>query len=79
MNSYNFPEHVPVSDSAKNIITKILNHELSKRPSIIAYPFMIIGGILSKVIKTLIRFFLIKNLVLPSSTLACPQSASYIK
>ncbi|KAM3138427.1 Serine/threonine-protein kinase plk1 [Paramecium bursaria] len=68
MNSYNFPEHVPVSDAAKNIITKILNLEPSKRPSldeIMAHPFMNNGGMIPK--------------VLPLSTLACPPSASYNK
>ena len=51
MNSYNFPEHVPVSDAAKNIITKILNLEPSKRPSldeIMAHPFMNNGGMIPK-------------------------------
>ena len=51
MNSYNFPEHVPVSDAAKNIITKILNLEPSKRPSLdelMAHPFMNNGGMIPK-------------------------------
>lgn len=34
MNSYTFPEHVPISDSARNLITKILNLEPTKRPNL---------------------------------------------
>ena len=34
MNSYSFPEHVVVSESAKNLITKILVLDPSKRPTI---------------------------------------------
>ena len=34
MNSYSFPDHVPISDNAKNLITKILNLDPSKRPTI---------------------------------------------
>lgn len=68
MNSYSFPDHVIISDSAKNLITKILNLEPTKRPTldeIMAHPFMNNGGMIPK--------------VLPLSTLACPPSASYIK
>jgi polo-like kinase 1 len=31
MNSYSFPEHVPISDAAKSLITKILNLDPTKR------------------------------------------------
>ena len=68
MNSYTFPEHVVISDSARNLITKILNLEPAKRPTldeIISHPFMNNGCNIPK--------------VLPLSTLACPPSASYIK
>ena len=34
MNSYSFPDHVPISDNAKNLINKILNLDPSKRPTI---------------------------------------------
>ena len=34
MNSYSFPEHVPISDAAKNLITKILNLDPTKRPNL---------------------------------------------
>ena len=68
MCSYSFPEHVPLSDSAKNLITKILNLDPSKRPTLdemMNHPFLNHGGSIAK--------------VLPVSTIACPPSASYIK
>ena len=34
MNSYSFPDHVPISDNAKNLITKILNLDPTKRPTL---------------------------------------------
>jgi polo-like kinase 1 len=51
MNSYSFPEHVIISDAAKNIITKILNLEPTKRPTleeIMTHPFMNNGGQIPK-------------------------------
>ena len=51
MNSYSFPEHVIISDAAKNLITKILNLEPTKRPNldeIMAHPFMNTGGLIPK-------------------------------
>ena len=33
MNSYIFPEHISISDSAKNLIINILNSDPAKRPS----------------------------------------------
>jgi polo-like kinase 1 len=68
MNSYSFPEHVPLSDAAKSLITKILNLDPSRRPSleeILDHPFINHGGTIPK--------------LLPVSTIACPPSASYIK
>lgn len=68
MNSYSFPEHVPISDSARNLITKILNLDPTKRPKlddIINHDFLNLGGTIPK--------------SLPLSTLACPPSANYIK
>jgi len=68
MNSYSFPEHVPLSDAAKSLITKILNLDPSRRPSldeIMEHPFINHGGTIPK--------------LLPVSTIACPPSASYIK
>lgn len=34
MNAYTFPEHVQISDAAKSLITRILNGEPSRRPSL---------------------------------------------
>lgn len=47
MNQYCFPEHVIISESAKNLISKILVLETSKRPTldeIMMHPFMNNGG-----------------------------------
>lgn len=68
MNSYSFPEHVPLSDAAKGLITRILNLDPARRPSldeILQHPFMNHGGTIPK--------------LLPASTLACPPSASYLR
>lgn len=68
MNSYSFPDHVPISDQAKNLITRILNLDPTKRPNldeILNHPFLNGGTNLPK--------------TLPVSTIACPPSASYIK
>eukprot|EP00828_Plagiopyla_frontata_P008236 TRINITY_DN1407_c0_g3_i2.p1 TRINITY_DN1407_c0_g3~~TRINITY_DN1407_c0_g3_i2.p1 ORF type:complete len:384 (+),score=53.97 TRINITY_DN1407_c0_g3_i2:341-1492(+) len=68
MNNYSFPDHVPISESARNLITKILNLAPSKRPTveeIIHHQFLNNGGTIPK--------------LLPLSTLACPPSASYQK
>jgi len=34
MNNYSFPEHIPLSDTSKNLISKILNLEPTKRPNL---------------------------------------------
>jgi polo-like kinase 1 len=68
MNSYSFPEHVIISEQAKNLITKILVLDPSKRPTldqILSHPFMNNGGTIPK--------------TLPLSTLACPPSSTWIK
>ena len=68
MNAYSFPEHVTISSAAKNLITKILNTDPAKRPTldeILSSEFMTTGTSIPK--------------VLPISTLACPPSASYIR
>lgn len=47
MNQYNFPEHVIISEHSKNLITKILVLDPSKRPTldeIMMHPFMNNGG-----------------------------------
>jgi len=68
MNSYTFPDHVPLSDAAKGLITKILNLDPTRRPSLdemLEHPFLNHGGTIPK--------------LLPVSTIACPPSASYVK
>jgi len=67
MNNYSFPEHIRISDNARNLITRIFNLDPSKRPTIpeiYAHPFLNSGPIPK---------------TLPLSTLACPPSASYLK
>ncbi|EGR28317.1 protein kinase domain protein, partial [Ichthyophthirius multifiliis] len=67
-NQYSFPDSVPISDSAKNLIIKILNLNPSQRPSldeIMAHPFINGQGQIPK--------------ILPTSTLTCPPSASFTK
>ncbi len=68
MNAYSFPEHVIISDPAKGLITKILNLDPAKRPTldeILDHPFLHMGNTVPK--------------QLPASTLACPPSQSYVK
>ncbi len=68
MNSYTFPDHIPISDPARNLITKILNLDPTKRPTldeILAHPFINSNTQIPS--------------TLPLSTLACPPSANYIK
>jgi polo-like kinase 1 len=68
MNAYSFPENVPISDAARDLITKILNNEPSKRPSIdeiLSHEFINNGGTIPR--------------LLPASTLACPPSSTYIR
>jgi polo-like kinase 1 len=69
MNSYNFPEHVIISDNARNLITKILHLEPTKRPNldeIMAHPFMNSGGMIPKFIN-LIYLFLKSPAIINSS------------
>ncbi|OMJ72517.1 hypothetical protein SteCoe_29039 [Stentor coeruleus] len=67
MNAYSFPEQVPVSKEARDMISEILINDPAARPSLddlLAHPF------------------LTKNLVpklLPASTLAVPPSSAYLK
>ena len=68
MNAYNFPENVAISDPARDLITKILNNDPSKRPTvdeIMLHEWMNNTGTLPK--------------LLPASTLACPPSSTYIR
>jgi len=66
--NYSFPDTIPMSDAAKSLISRILNLDPSKRPTldeILQHPFMSHGGSIPK--------------FLPVSTLACAPSASYLK
>ena len=68
MNSYSFPENVPISDPAKDLITKILNNDPSKRPlidEVLNHEFFNHSGTIPR--------------LLPASTLACPPSSTYIR
>ena len=68
MNSYTFPEGAVYSEAAKSIITEILNTDPAKRPNldqICAHDFFNQGTSIPK--------------LLPTSTLACTPSLSYIR
>ncbi len=68
MNAYSFPEHVIISENAKDLIQKILVGDPKKRLSIdeiIAHPFITCGFPIPK--------------AMPQSTLACPPSSQYIR
>jgi len=68
MNAYSFPDNATISESAKDLITKILNNDPSKRPTldeIQGHPFINHGGGIPR--------------LLPASTLACPPSSTYIR
>lgn len=68
MNSYTFPENCVISDSARSLITEILVTDPAKRPTldqILAHDFFNQGTNIPK--------------LLPTSTLACTPSLSYIR
>jgi polo-like kinase 1 len=68
MNAYSFPDHVPLSDQSKSFITRILVSDPSKRPNLdelLAHEFFHQGNSIPK--------------LMPSSTLACPPSSSYLR
>ena len=69
MNAYSFPEHIIISDAARDLITQILNGDPKMRPTldeILAHEFLNHpGGTIPK--------------TLPQSFLACPPSAQYIR
>lgn len=67
MNAYSFPDHIPLSNEARGLITRILHSEPTKRPSL--------DDMLSHEFFT--KFTSIPKL-LPSSTLAVPPSRSYV-
>lgn len=67
-NSYSFPDHVGISDAAKDLIVSILNGDPKKRPNldeIENHEFLNHGGSIPK--------------TLPQSFLACPPSANYVR
>ena len=67
MNAYSFPDHIPLSNEARGLITRILHSEPTKRPSLddmLAHEFFT-------------KFSSIPKL-LPTSTLAVPPSRSYV-
>jgi len=67
-NNYSFPEGAIISEYAKSLITEILVTDPAKRPSldqILAHDFFNQGNSIPK--------------LLPTSTLACPPSLSYIR
>ena len=68
MNAYSFPESAIISEAAKNLISQILVTDPSKRPSldqILIHDFFNQGTSIPK--------------LLPTSTLACTPSLSYIR
>jgi polo-like kinase 1 len=68
MNAYTFPEGAVISDAGKSLITEILNTDPQKRPGldqILAHDFFNQGTSIPK--------------LLPTSTLACTPSLSYIR
>ena len=67
MNNYNFPDHIPISESFKDLIEKILVLEPSKRltiDEIMSHPFLNNSTNIPR--------------ILPLSTLACPPSVKFI-
>jgi polo-like kinase 1 len=67
MCAYTFPEHIPYSENVRNIISRILVIDPSKRPSleeVLQHPFINNGQGFPR--------------SLPLSTLACPPSKSYL-
>ena len=61
-NSYSFPDHVPISDAARELITRILSKDPARRPvldEILNHDFLSQGSIPK---------------TLPQSFLACPPT-----
>jgi len=53
LNSYSFPEHVPISDAARALITRILNLDPSRRPTLdemSSHAFLNNGGTIPRVL-----------------------------
>ena len=67
-NNYSFPDHISISNAAKDLIKAILNGDPKKRPNleeIEAHAFLNHAGSIPK--------------TLPQSFLACPPSANYVR
>jgi len=66
-NAYTFPEHVPISDAAKDLITRILSKDPARRPT------------LDEILRH--EFFNSNQIPksLPQSFLACPPPANFIR
>jgi len=67
-NVYSFPEHIQISEEARTIITKILNLDPLKRPTldeVLMSGFLCNEAIIPR--------------MLPLSTLACPPYDKYLK
>jgi polo-like kinase 1 len=67
-NAYSFPEHIIISEAARNLISRILTLDPSKRPGLDE----ILDHSFFKSTKSIPK-------LLPTSTLACPPSASFLK
>lgn len=68
LNAYTFPDHVPLSEPSKGLISRILISDPSKRPTldeILANDFLNQGNSIPK--------------FLPPGFLACPPSAAYLR
>lgn len=68
MNSYSFPDTVPITDNARDLIQRILNNDPSRRPTvdeILQHPWISSEGTIPR--------------TLPPSTLACPPSQTFIR
>ena len=68
MNAYSFPDHVQISDGARDLVQRILNSDPRKRPSlddILASDFFSSASSIPK--------------TLPPSFLACPPSTGFLK
>jgi len=68
MNAYNFPTELPISDTIRALISRTLVSDPAKRPTLdelLEHPFFHQGNTIPK--------------LLPTSTLACPPSSSYLR
>ncbi len=64
MNSYSFPEHIPINPQGKDLISKLLRSDPKKRISL--------QGVLDH------EFLTVVPDQMPTSTLACPPSSTFL-